>query len=400
MFHSETFWEEKPDVNENKTILFSEKNETQRWLHVLLNFCAAPLYLINLNMAPGIFSALSQANLHIVQPFSARRPETQIAGALADVDIYDYHKAVDSILSSVRLLLASSANVQADLFMAPIGKDFISVWQLEKERLKALPVSLSEANQKAFAVTRFLIKRGLVGASKALTNLLQTAFIHTIGQLLKKQRNQDFVALFQKNLRALYSDLYMVEKLRSLSAGLAKRWMYYNDITEITLSDARSIIFQPQDGYAPKKNKTEIQLARLFGPDDIKETQPGFDEEAIWHDEIGMQSPQLRKTGRAGKYLFNRLFTQNLKKEATTLFWHWQQVDRFLQMPEFVGIQDVRLCLVLPVFKINERSVSVREIILEQLKSNKSHYPFKLVRDFISDRLVDIIILEKKKEEQ
>ncbi len=400
LFHSENNLEEKPAVNDNKTILFSEKNKTQRWLHVLLNFSPAPVSLVNLDSVPGVFNALSGKQLHIIPPLSEFHPETQIAGRLSEINLQEYHSAIDSILSSVRLLLSNSVNTQADLFMDPLGKDFISVWQLEKERLKTIPLSLSEQNQKAFAVTRFLIERGITGASKTLILLIKTAFIHTMWQLLKKQGSQDFISLFQKSLRALYSDLYLIEKLRPLTAGLADSWLYYENISEIPLGNSGSVIFRPQDGYAKKKSKIELQLSRLFEPEAVEKPLDGFDEEQIWHDEIGMQSPQLRKTGRAGKYLFNRLYSQNLKKEATTLFWHWQQVDRFLQEAVRNLAPEIKICLVLPTFIINERSLSIREIIVEQLTGGAEIYPYSIIKDFISGGAPDIIILVKKKDEQ
>ncbi len=400
LFLSENNLEEKPAVNDNKTILFSDKNETQRWLHVLINFCAAPVYLVNLHSVSGIFDALSGKQLHIIPPSSELHPETQISGRLSEVNLQEYHSAIDSILSSLRLLLSNSVNTQADLFMDPLGKDFISVWQLEKERLKTIPLSLSEQNQKAFAVTRFLIERGIAGVSETLTLLLKTAFVHTISQLLKKQGNQDFISLFQKSLRALYSDLYLIEKLSPLTTGLAERWQYYENMSEIPWKKNCSIIFQPQDGYARKKNKTELQLSRLFEPDAVEEPLAGFNEELIWHDEIGMQSPQLRKTGRAGKYLFNRLYSQNLKKEATTLFWHWQQVDRFLQEAAQTMAPEVKVGLILPAFQINERSLSIREIIVEQLAFETDLYPYKIVKELTSGGMLDIIVLVKKKDEK
>lgn len=384
----------------NSTIVFTDQKKPKPWLSVLLNYCSEPLYIVNLSDTPGLFAALAGKKLHLVQPFSGRNPETEIAAILQEVDVEEYHKAIDSILSSVRLLLSSSGNTQADLFMAPLGKDFISVWQLEKERLKTLPLSLSEANRKAFAVTRFLIERGMAGTSKALTRLLKTAFIHTIVQLLKKQGSQDFISQFQKALRALYSDLYVIDKLRPLIPTNAKNWVCTEVLEEASLDKARSVLFQPQDGYAPKKSKTEIQLSRLFGSDKIEMAPAGFDEETIWHDEIGMQSPRLRKTGRAGKYLFNRLYTQNLKKEATTLFWHWQQVDRFLQETEAVTSPGSKICLILPTLQINERSVSIREIIVEQINSIPSRYTYSIVKDFTPGDGVDLLILIKKKEGQ
>jgi len=397
---SEKNFEETVGINNNRSILFTKKMEPQRWLHVLLNFCAAPVYLVNLSLIPGIFSALSGKQLCVIQSLSRLNPETQIAGNLSELDLQEFHTTIDSILSSVRLLLSSSVNSQTDLFMDPVGKDFISVWQLEKERLKTIPVSLSEQNQKAFAVTRFLIERGIAGSSEIVSLLLKTAFVYTLSQLLKKQGSHDFISLFQKSLRALYSDLYLIEKLRPLTGGLAEKWKYYENLNDASAENIRSIVFQPRDGYLPKKNKTELQLSRLFNPGEPEAPLDGFDEEQIWHDEIGMQGLQLRKTGRAGKYLFNRLYTQNLKKEATTLFWHWQQVESFLQNTTTVTPPEVKICLVLPTFQINEQSVSNREIVLEQFNDENALYPFKIVKEFTSGGAADLIIMVKKKDEQ
>jgi len=389
--------------NDNKSVLFRDQQETLDYQHVLLNYLTNPVCLINPVSAPDTFSALTGKELHIVYDSETIGYKTRFLSRIFQLDLQEYHDSIDSILSSIRLLLTSSEDQQADLFMDPLGKDFISVWQLEKERLESVQLSLSSQNRMAFAVTRFLIDRNIISNSQTVTDLLEIALRHTMALLLKKQGNLEFVPLYQKTLRGLYSDLYLLEKLRPFSALQTSEWKFYFGLNDTGLNNAESIIFRPLQAFPEKMNKTEMQLARLWKSEQVNRFHPDFDEELIWHDEIALQGRMLRKSGRSGKYLFNRLYSQNLKKEALTLFWHWMQIDQFLEQAIQFTTPGAKICLILPNIKIENRSVSIKSIILEKIQEEDLIQFFKMekVLDSLQEAPTsgpDLIILRREKE--
>lgn len=385
---------------DQKTIVLEPDAKQFIWLQTILNYLPEPVCLFNLLHFTTGFTALSGLNLCFAEQDPALQWRFKSLAFLNNLDLSEFQKAVDAITSSLRLLLASSNDTQKDLFVDPLDRSFNDLWQTEQERLIDAQLPLSPVHQKAFTIVNFLIDRNIVGPTPTLENFLREAVKETITQILRKPNNQDFVTVFQKNLRSLYSDLYILNKLKALTPNPLLNW----DIINVEFLESENkfaaIVFKPTRIFLSKEDKVERQLNHLFNH---LEPEKVFDEETIWHDEIGMQGRMLRRSGRSGKYLFNRLYSQNRKQEAVTLFQDWLQTDQFLNgVGNFIR-EDARLCLVLPGIEIDNKMVSIKEIILEVVAQNEAYRSFQLDKVISSEvhekiEIFDIIILKKGKE--
>jgi len=383
----------------HKTILLESRPAEFIWVQTLLSTLPQPISLFSMSQFVDGFTALSSTELTFFEQDPERQWRFKALGLVKDLDLPNFQKAVDGISSSLRILLASSDDTQTDLFVDPLDRSFSDLWRTESQRLNSLQPALSAAHQKAFAVVNFLIARKVFGSSIFIENLFKEAVKETVAQIFRKPNNQDFTQLFLKNLRSLYSDLYLLHKLKGQTKIAASDWKISHASVFQEDDQVGTLIFKPQQFVNAKDNKIERQLAHLF-----EHTNPsdGFDEEQVWHDEIGMQGRMLRRAGRAGKYLFNRLYSQNCKQEALVLFRDWLQTDQFLGNVENGISDDLKLCLVLPGIQVDDKYVSIKDIVLGVLEAQEI-YPSLGIENVISseshqeNQAFDILIIKKEK---
>lgn len=391
--------------SEQKTILLEPDAGQFIWMQTILNYLPPPVCLFNMLQFATGFTALSGLDLCFVEPDPALKWRFKSLALLKDLDLPEFQKAMDAITSSLRILLSTSDNTQKDLFVDPLDRSFNDLWQTERKRLENAQLSLSTTNQKAFAIANFLIERKIFGSSPLIENLFKGAIKETMAQILRKPNSQEFTMLFQKNLRSLYSDLYILNKLKTLTPNEPFNWKILNQDQLPADAKYASVVFKPCREISAKGDKIQRQLRNLFDHNEIVDGQiPDFDEDKIWHDEIGMQGWMLRRAGRAGKYLFNRLYSQNRKHEAVTLFRDWLQTDQFLNSARHFNPDEAVLCLVLPGIQIDAKTVSIKEIILEVLEQKETFSSFRVESVITSEaheraEAFDIIIIKKEENE-
>lgn len=387
----------------SETILFQASEKFNLPLQVLTQACSPEHYFIDCSTLPNIFTVLNGLKFHFVKKSQSENWLLNVYSTLNNLNLHEFSAAIDSILSSIRLLMTGSDHVQTDLFVDPLGKDFLSVWMLEKERLEAAKITLSANNKKAFVVTKYILDRKLGAGETVIVSLLEMVFRQTILQLLNKQSSQDFLAKYQKNLSLLYFDLYVFNKLKDLIKTKSEKWALVSGRDELGVIPSGTVFYKPRDGYLKKMDKIEVQFNRLFNPDISVLAPAGFDEQEIWHDQIGNEGPELIATGKSGKYLFNRLYSQDLETEAVTLFWHWQQINRFLQDAIYFTAAGTEICLILPQIKVQDKYLSVKEIVLESLQDENKKQYFQLqntIQPFVKpgQDAADIILIVRKQE--
>ncbi len=385
----------------SKTILLESRPGEFIWVQTLLNTLPQPICLFNMGNFVDGFTALGDTKLTFIEQDPELKWRFKALALLKELDLSEFQKALDGISSSLRILLASSDDTQTDLFVDPLDRSFSDLWATESQRLNSLQPTLPAAHQKAFAVINFLITRKVYGSSSFIDNLFREAVKETLVQILRKPNNQDFSQLFLKNLRCLYSDLYLINKLKSQTIIQAPGWKIFKSSAFQVNNNFGTLVFKPQQFVNVKDDKIERQLGHLF---EHTNSADDFDGDQVWHDEIGLQGRMLRRAGRAGKYLFNRLYSQNRKQEALILFRDWLQTDQFLSNIENYTKDGLKLCLVLPGIRVDDKYVSIKDIVLGIIEA-KETYPGLLIENVISsesqqeNQVFDILIIKKDKNE-
>lgn len=381
-----------------KSIILERQAGQFIWLQTLLNALPPPICLYNMGEFVDGFTALSTPGLSFIEQDPEMQWRLKALARIKDLDLAEYQKAMDGMISSLRILLASSDDTQTDLFVDPLDRSFSDLWHTESQRLNALQPALSPAHQKAFAVVSFLITRKVFGDSRFLENVFRETVKETLTQILHKPNSQDFTQVFLKNLRSLYTDLYLINKLRSQTTIPPSDWTIYESANIQVGEPFNTIIFKPLQFVQARDDKIQRQLDHLFEHNKIVDE---FDEDQAWHDEIGMQGRMLRRAGRAGKYMFNRLYSQNRKQEALILFRDWLQTDQFLSNVGNGPEKEIKLCLVLPATKVDEKYLSIKDIVLNVLDAGET-YPALNVEQVVGsetqaeNEAIDIILIKKE----
>ena len=152
---------------------------------------------------------------------------------LGSSHVYESHliqisQAISDIIGQIRVLTISHPQVQVDLFVNSTEKQYQKFWQTEKERIKVLQNnSLSDNSIKVISAIRFLVDSQIISKSDQINTFLMNGLINLTAGLLRKKNIHDVIGAYQKELRRLYLDIYIFNKIKELNQTPGKVYNFY-----------------------------------------------------------------------------------------------------------------------------------------------------------------------------
>lgn len=339
-----------------------------------------------------------------------------------ETNIIQLSRAISDIVNQIKILNANHSQMQVDLFIDSTEKQFQEFWQSEQERIKNLQnVDIPVDTIKILAAARFLIESNTISNSSAINITLFNGLINLTAAVIRKKNITDVIGMYQKELRRLYLDIYIFNKIKQLSQkpGSVDHVYLQNaiDLKSIKDSSVDSICcFFPckinDKGF--KRDQIIIDILNLHPKSTkLEKHKIGLkkrtkEETQWWNDEIINKGNLFTLLGVYGQNLLTRLHNNDHQKEAASLLKLW--IDGYYFLLECCRLLKVNstACIILKniPLKIQEEFEEIRniQIFKELIEKHVRTMHFQIINTiqkpsvnklFGKEEHYDILILKK-----